>query len=396
MSPCVTDRKRTAEPWAMMPGIDVRTIREALLDAYSEDDLRIVLREWMDVRLDHVVGAGNLSTRVFELLEWSERNGRKAELIRAAAVSRPRHAKMQEVSRKYGMSVPVYVEKSGIMVAGGPTDATQAGLERTVRDHLSFADFGVWRERMTSVEGRVCQITLKGRAQGTGFLVGPDAVLTNYHVLKPVLSGTMTRADVECVFDFKKLPDGTQMRTPVTLHPTDWNVDFSTYTPGEIAGQPDQTVPTTDELDYALVRLSAPVGDQPWAAHPGSGAPSRGWVSIPGAAPVFNSPMGVIIAQHPNGWPMKLGIDTSAIDRAANPPMWLNSNGTRVRYATNTEGGSSGSPVFDLEWNLIALHHYGDPDQGHTAKWNQGIPIFPIRERLERQGKSDVLGGALP
>lgn len=379
----------------MMPGVDFRIIREALLDAFSEEDLRILLREWMDVRLDHVVGSGNLSTRIFELLEWSEREGRETELVRAAAVNRPRHAKMQEVSRKYGMSVPVYVEKSGVAVSGSPTDVTQSGLERTVRDHLSFADFGVWRDRMTAVEGRVCQITLRGQAQGTGFLVGPDAVLTNYHVMQPVLSGTTPPGDVECVFDFKKLPDGSLMRTPVSLHLSDWNIDSCPYTASEFAGFPDQTLPTADELDYALIRLAAPVGDQPWTAHPGSGAPPRGWIPLPEAAPVLKSPMGVIIAQHPSGWPMKLGIDTLAIDRDANPSLWLNSNGTRVRYATNTEGGSSGSPVFDLEWNLIALHHYGDPQRGHPAKWNQGIPVDVIRSRLQRLGKSERLGGAV-
>jgi V8-like Glu-specific endopeptidase len=32
---------------------------------------------------------------------------------------------------------------------------------------------------------------------------------------------------------------------------------------------------------------------------------------------------------------------------------------TRMHYRSPTEGGSSGSPVFDKQWNLIALHHAG-------------------------------------
>ena len=43
-----------------MTGTDVRATREALLDAYSEDDLRILLREVMDVKFDRVVGSGDL------------------------------------------------------------------------------------------------------------------------------------------------------------------------------------------------------------------------------------------------------------------------------------------------------------------------------------------------
>jgi V8-like Glu-specific endopeptidase len=67
----------------------------------------------------------------------------------------------------------------------------------------------------------------------------------------------------------------------------------------------------------------------------------------------------------------------------------------RVRYATNTLGGSSGSPCFNFDWDLIALHHYGDPSYNHP-KYNQGIPIGLIRERLRRQGKDQALEGDNP
>ena len=49
--------------------------------------------------------------------------------------------------------------------------------------------------------------------------------------------------------------------------------------------------------------------------------------------------------------PLKLAPDTEAV-------LSVNANGTRVRYANNTEPGSSGSPVFDINWNLVALHHH--------------------------------------
>jgi V8-like Glu-specific endopeptidase len=73
----------------------------------------------------------------------------------------------------------------------------------------------------------------------------------------------------------------------------------------------------------------------------------------------------------------------------------LNANGTRVRYATNTLGGSSGSPVLDMDCRLIALHHYGDKAYQHPA-YNQGIPIEAIRKLLESRGKAGNLGGKLP
>jgi V8-like Glu-specific endopeptidase len=70
-----------------------------------------------------------------------------------------------------------------------------------------------------------------------------------------------------------------------------------------------------------------------------------------------------------------------------------NANQTRLRYKTNTESGSSGSPVFEQHWNLIALHHSGDPDfsKFHHPQYNQGVPIGLIVELLRKHEKYDAL-----
>ncbi len=377
----------------MMPGVTFQEIRDAIVDAYAPQSLEETLLFLMNERLDVVTPPADFGYRVFKLVQWAEMNGRDVELVQAMAKARPRKAKMQEIYKKYGMAIPVYVENAGAQVPNAPTDAADSELEKIVKPHLMFVEFGIWRERMTQVEGRVCLITINGNAQGTGFLVGPDAVLTNYHVMEPLLKESKKVGDFECVFDFKFLPNNTKTGTPVRLHATDWNIDSSPYSKPEGEGKPEQADPTSDEMDYALVRLAEPLGAKPWAMNPNSdgGAPARGWVRVPDGSPAFKSPMGVLIAQHPAGWPLKLAVDTEAINQANKH--WLNGSGTRVRYATNTLGGSSGSPVFDLEWNLIALHHYGDPAYNHPAKYNQGVPIGRIRDRLQRVGKETALGG---
>jgi V8-like Glu-specific endopeptidase len=111
-------------------------------------------------------------------------------------------------------------------------------------------------------------------------------------------------------------------------------------------------------------------------------------VRVPEAAPAFTEKMPILILQYPKTQPLKLALDTEGVLR-------LNSNGTRVRYATNTEGGSSGSPCFNINWTLVALHHYGDPSYGQP-KYNQGIPVNMIRDRLKRFGKDGALGGNSP
>jgi len=74
---------------------------------------------------------------------------------------------------------------------------------------------------------------------------------------------------------------------------------------------------------------------------------------------------------------MKLALDLDA-------KMEVNANGTRVLYQTATEGGSSGSPCFNQFWEVVALHHAGDPSyEGfYNPAFNEGIPISKIVERL--------------
>ena len=65
-----------------------------------------------------------------------------------------------------------------------------------------------------------------------------------------------------------------------------------------------------------------------------------------------------------------------------------------VRYTADTEPGSSGSPVLNNFWQLIALHHAGG-EQDASGKWlnNQGIRIDRIHNDLRTHfaGQQDVL-----
>jgi V8-like Glu-specific endopeptidase len=73
----------------------------------------------------------------------------------------------------------------------------------------------------------------------------------------------------------------------------------------------------------------------------------------------------------------------------------LNGNGTRVRYTTTTEPGSSGSPCFGPDWQWVAIHHSGDPKYwaGGKPAFNEGIPASAIRRLLTERGKAGLLGG---
>ncbi len=370
-----------------MPGVTFKEIREAIVDGYDDVSLTEALKFYMNLDFKKKIPQNvDFEHQIFKLIEWAEQRGRDVELVQVTARANPGNARMQEIYKKYGLAIPVLVQEAGVAKPRTPSDASDGGMERIVKPYLAFADFGIWRERMTRVEGQVCRITLNGAARGTGFLVGPDLVLTNYHVMEPVLKTPTSAAAILCEFDYKNVVDGTKLQTPVKLHSTYWKVDESPYSKAEADKQPDREPATEDELDYALVRLAEPIGSRPVAKNFNEEKPPdpRDWVRFPQEAPVFGDTMALIIAQHPNGQPLKLALDTRAIDKAAG--LWLQPGGTRVRYATNTEGGSSGSPCFDFDWNLVALHHYGDPSAFNVPPhYNQGIPINKIRDRIRKK-----------
>lgn len=378
----------------MMPGVTFEEVRNQIIDAYEQDELKMLLRERMNVRLDRVIAPGTFDYQVFQLLGWAERMGREVELIRVAARARPEHQGMQAVYQKYGLAIPVYLQQAGQPLGPIPLPATDGGFEVQVRKTIPYLDVGIWREQLSALEGRVCRVEVGDPAglMGTGFLIGPDAVLTNYHVVQPVIEKRSSCDRVRCRFDFKRLANGADAEGVVVGLRSDWLIDASKYSDAEAARSPTPPDPSPDELDYALVRLARPLGREPLDPNPRPGAtgvPTRGWIQVPSAPPSLTRQMPLAVLQHPNQESLKLALDTEGVTE-------VNPSGTRVRYKTNTEAGSSGAPCFDLKWNLVALHHYGDPAfDGFTrlGDWNQGVPIGMIRDRLTRLGKADALGG---
>jgi hypothetical protein len=263
------------------------------------------------------------------------------------------------------------------------------GFEKIVERLSPCLDLNAWRKKISRVEGWVCRVKLDQEPMGTGFLVGPDTLITNYHVLKPAIEGRVPWSVVSCQFDYKTLADGSRLDgMEIRLASGDCLIDGCACSPAEHKRRPESALPTPDELDYAIVRLERPVGIERVDRQARTQAPPRGWVPVPAKGPMLQPKDPLIIAQYPYGKPLKLALDMEGV-------IGFNANGTRVRYATQTDPAASGSPCFTLDWTLVALHHYGDPFFGHPS-YSQGIPIGMIRDRLARLGKADVLGGMPP
>jgi endonuclease G len=192
----------------------------------------------------------------------------------------------------------------------------------------------------------------KGRgAVGTGFLVSPWLLLTNHHVLpQPQDASTTVAVFRYAADDDNRITQACELR----LAPTRCFV----------------TSPV-DDLDYTLVAL-APLAD--------GRAPGAVFGSLPLQAattvPQTGEPVNII--QHPAGRPQEIAVRNNKVVDDDHPEY--------LSYETDSEPGSSGSPVLNDEWELVALHSRSElrSRAGHgssaQADWvaNKGIRIAAI------------------
>jgi tetratricopeptide (TPR) repeat protein len=99
--------------------------------------------------------------------------------------------------------------------------------------------------------------------------------------------------------------------------------------------------------------------------------------------PLLGASARVYIMGHPKGGGLSISLNDNRL---------LDYQDYLLHYRTPTEGGSSGSPVFNDVWQLIGIHHAGGFDMprlnGKPGRYaaNEGIWIQSIREALEREG----------
>ena len=216
---------------------------------------------------------------------------------------------------------------------------------------------------------------------GTGFLVGPDLVLTAYHTLMDHIDNGQekTPAPGKCwaVFDYydgdpfsriEDLPTEAE-RVPFAGK---WLLASKELMPldGRFLKPSDeqlQLLPT--RLDFALVQLAEPIGKRVIA---GSGHP-RSWIDLTKAALPLKDQDRIIIPQHPNGLPQRIDFG-----RFSEPDSELDGSKTRLRYDTETDRGTSGAPCFNQSFNLVGMHNAEFRPNDVPISKNQAIRIDRI------------------
>lgn len=173
----------------------------------------------------------------------------------------------------------------------------------------------------------VVKIRRNDGATGTGFLVAPDILLTNNHVLPDAATAAKARAV------------GNYEEQPPEGDPGLRSID--------VALAPGRLFVTQPELDFTFCGVL--------------GLESLGTIPLTRASLALGPSEVVNIIQHPRGRPKEIAVQDNQVVKA---------NSVVVHYVCDTEPGSSGSPVFDNRWRLVALHHASictEPEAGGRA-----------------------------
>jgi hypothetical protein len=354
---------------------DRKRAKEAVEPIFTSVQLRNLVKEEYEPLDAEILWEQPRSNLVSDVIDEANRHGVLDRLLIAAAAERdffvPLRAVILHLSAQPGWTVPV--ESHGLDV--------KSGLEQLTSRGDPFLGTTLMADFLTRTERQVCRVRC-GEDLGTGFLVGPDLVLTCYHVVQKYLADSTRSVPVQVQFDFRADAKGeVPPQLPAAWLPIDtsWSVPNAPYSSNDVTLNGE---PGSDELDYALLKLPAKLGLEPPTNEP----VARGWVDVSTDAslPTVGDP--ITIVQHPEV-PESRPITQQPLKFTQASPGYdgVSLSGTRVKYKPSTLPGSSGSPVYDRSFRAFALHHNRgqiDPKAVDLYTNNRGIPLARIRAHL--------------
>jgi hypothetical protein len=207
----------------------------------------------------------------------------------------------------------------------------------------------------------------------TGFLLSNDALLTNFHCLEESEQYMMTReqpqpkcGDILAQFDYQRSDSAVSRSLPACQQVL-------------VTGTFPHGIVSKDEGDFALLRF-----DPHLLLLPATG---RTRPSLRVSTASINTKQFVQMIQHPWGFPVQFALGC-VLGPTPDQPLI-------VQHNCSTLPGSSGSPVFNGQGLVVALHHtpnriteqeWRDLDSGVNTvaenRMNEGTPLFLIWPRL--------------
>jgi hypothetical protein len=368
-----------------MAGPTLVDIRKALLHAFPVEEIGSLVVAAESAKLEksvreYLVGGTQYRDGVFSYLKWVKAQNRLVCFLKAAREENPDHPELGQVmnrladlENRFAALHPVAEDGAPYSLENAEAEVVKAvaAYEAKVLEGVGFENVGPWLDKLGQMRRAICRIepypdSLPGC--GTGYLVAPDIVMTNFHVAEPFWNNSTAAQKVVVRFDFE-VPAGKVGAEEGDTYPlrAEWK-------PGE---QPTAARPhpwqclsspadesAADKFDFALLRLARPAVDDAGKARP----------CLELTAQEFRKADPVLILQHPAGEPLKLSF--GSITKVES---------TRVRYMVNTKDGSSGSPCLTQDLKVTAIHHFT------TGNENQAVTHQAILNFLRHPAHRDLL-----
>jgi V8-like Glu-specific endopeptidase len=356
-------------------GEELHKIRDSLKQAFPAASRRLdLVVADADIGIDFAEYPGPYENRIQTLLQDAAGQYRLPKLLKTAVAAAPDNPELAEIAEfvaRYFVFLPRFLP-------GEEKEKALGDAERVLFKNLGFQNVRQWLEKLDRLTRVVCRIEPQPRCEGiggygTGFLVGPDVILTNDHVAsgyadQPGFWGNPERAArVKVRFDCEYTAEGN-----ITL-----GKEYKLATDFQILRSP------VDQLDFALLKLDSST------CRPNEdivGGKPRGF-AVP-IAHTFEESEPLLILQHPQAEPMKLALGSLTPKK-----QWPEN---RIEYKVNTDQGSSGSPCLTQRLDVGALHHWGSAASNRGVLMSALLAFFnkPENQRqLEKAGLGRLIGG---
>jgi V8-like Glu-specific endopeptidase len=233
----------------------------------------------------------------------------------------------------------------------GPGGDNDFGYERIIFDNdlmmVNYLERGLLAAKAVV---RICTRNAHGNFEpyGTGSMILPNLLLTNNHIFPDKNKAKDSYAE----FNYQLDCDGVQMKT--------YCFDL----------KPDEFFATDKNLDFTVIAVAGKSRDKT------TDLSNMGILQIDISKDNYAKGKCLSIIQHPSGDYKSVAIRENQLIDVQDKFIW---------YQTDTTPGSSGSPVFNDNWKLVALHHSGVPKEDKDGNYIQlnGKPISPKSPDLD-------------
>ncbi|KAA3621514.1 MAG: serine protease [Bacteroidetes bacterium] len=239
-----------------------------------------------------------------------------------------------------------------------PPPQVKVQLQKNISNKLKNIS---WLEKGITYAKSVCKVEVRNKPTeegirtivGTGFLLPGHLLMTNNHVI----GSTAEAADSVLYFNYQ-------------LDAEDNKQDPLTY---KLA--PEEVFFTNEDYDFSIIKVK----DEPKRPLDQFGHVNIDLDEYSDEPALYNH---VTIIQHPMGGYKQIALNENQITK-------VDKETQTILYKTDTEEGSSGSPVFNDNWKVIGLHHAhvsSQDEQGVQTFHNKGVMMEKILDILKNEG----------